>query len=77
MGRLQRRSPRATSPPAAADVVPVTHEPVDVLRQRPSDSGPAEREFTFAFAGDVNFAKRTATGWPKTRPRRSGSLPVC
>jgi hypothetical protein len=50
----------APSPPAAAGLVrPPTS--LSSAAQRPAVPARPSGEFTFAFAGDVNFAKRTAT----------------
>jgi hypothetical protein len=50
----------APSPPAAAGQVRSPTSP-STSAQRPAVPARPSGEFTFAFAGDVNFAKRTAT----------------
>ena len=50
----------APSPPAAAGLVRPPTSPSSAA-QRPAVPARPSGEFTFAFAGDVNFAKRTAT----------------
>lgn len=50
----------APSPPAAAGLVRPPTSPSSAA-QRPAVPARPSAEFTFAFAGDVNFAKRTAT----------------